>query len=230
MPTPLRGKVHWYDFGPIVGSELSSERPALIISNAALNRTTSVAIAAPLSTTQPPARHLRNHVFIEEAGSWASVRQLKTVNQAELGDELATATPAELASALEILVARLDRGQASGGTLQTDYGEEAISPGAVWETEFQQGEGQAEYRQMLVLDHNSGNQMAIMAEFEFRERQESIISMPVRLMETAGPASVRIHRVSSIDMGKRTVRRTGTVTGDDLHMIHAKLVRLLAAE
>ena len=86
MPTPTRGKVHWYDFGPIVGSELSDERPALIISNSALNHTTTVAIAAPLSTTPPSTRHLRNHVFIEDAASWASVRQIKTVSQQELGD------------------------------------------------------------------------------------------------------------------------------------------------
>ena len=230
MPTPLRGKVHWYDFGPIVGSELSSERPALIISNAALNRTTGVAIAAPLTNTQPPSRHLRNHVYIEDAGSWASVRQIKTVSQAELGDELATATPTELSTALEILVARLNEGQASIGTLHTDYGEEAISSGAVWETEFQQEDGQAEYRQMLILDYNVGNQMAVAAEIEFRERQESLISMPVRLMETNAPASVRIHRISSLDMEKRATRRTGTVTGDDLYTASTKLVRLLTAE
>lgn len=230
MPTAIRGKVYWYDFGPIVGSELSSERPALIISNSALNRTTSVAIAVPLSSTQPPARHLRNHVFIEEASSWASVRQLKTVSQAELGDELATATPGEMASTLEILVARLNSGQSPGGTLETGYGEEAISPGAVWEVEFQRDDGLAEYRRLLVLDHNAGNHMAITAELEFRERQESGISMPISLMETSGPACVRIHRISSVDISERAVRRTGTVTGDDLHMVYAKLFRLLAAE
>ena len=54
MPTPTRGEAHWYDFDPIVGSELSNERPAIIISNSGLNHTTTVATAAALSTTPPP--------------------------------------------------------------------------------------------------------------------------------------------------------------------------------
>ena len=227
MPTPIRGKVHWYDFGPIVGSELSSERPALIISNHLLNHTTTVAIAAPLSTTPPHARHFRNHVFIENAGSWASIRQIKTVNQADLGDELAEATPAELASAMEIIVARLFGGPGAHGILETDHGDEPISPGAVWETEFQQADGQTDYRHMLVLDYNAGNQMAITTELEFREQADSLISQPISLIGSDIPASARIHRVSSIDMGRRASKRTGTATGDDLHTVYAKLVRLL---
>lgn len=230
MPTPTRGKVHWYDFGPIVGSELSDERPALIISNSALNHTTTVAIAAPLSTTPPSTRHLRNHVFIEDAASWASVRQIKTVSQQELGDEIATATPAELASALEILAGRFFRSPGSEEILQTDYGEETITRGAVWETEFRQIDGQTNSHQLLVLDYNAANQMAIAADLDFRDREESTISKPVILMETGVPATVRIHRVLSVDMSRRAVRRTGTITGDDLHMVYSKLARLLSAD
>ena len=87
MPPPVRGSVHWYDFGPIVGNELSGIRPALIVSNSELNRALSVATAVPMSSAAPPARYLRNHVFIEAAESWASVRQVKTIDQSQLGRE-----------------------------------------------------------------------------------------------------------------------------------------------
>ena len=28
MPGALRGNVHWYDYGPVIGAELSDNRPA----------------------------------------------------------------------------------------------------------------------------------------------------------------------------------------------------------
>ena len=95
MPIAVRGSVHWYDYGPIVGNELSDRHPALIVSNTGLNRRLQVAIALPMSTTTPPDRHLQNYVLIEAAESWASVRQIKSVTQQKLGDKIAQATSAD---------------------------------------------------------------------------------------------------------------------------------------
>lgn len=168
MPSAVRGSVHWCDFGPIMGRELSSSRPALIISNTELNRSLSIAITIPMSTTAPPSRHLQNHVFIESADSWASARQIKAVDKRRLGAKIGEATTHELERILEILVARLARTRNRPGTILTQSGDEQIGPGTIWEVEFRAPDGPALPTQMLVLDYNNGNKMAIAVEVERR--------------------------------------------------------------
>ena len=56
MPHAVRGSVHWYDFGPVIGNELSGRRPALIVSNTKLNRHLSSAIALTPTGSQDGGR------------------------------------------------------------------------------------------------------------------------------------------------------------------------------
>lgn len=124
MPSAVRGDVHRYDFGPIVGNELSSYRPALIVSNTEFNRRLSLAIAAPTSTSAPQDRYVMNHVGIESTRSWASARQIKSVEQEKLGAKLGEATPEELEEVLEVIATRLWRTPLSPGFIQTPSGHE----------------------------------------------------------------------------------------------------------
>ena len=64
MPNARQGDVHWYDFGLVIGAELSGRRPALVISNDDFNRRFGVAIAVPTSTRLPAEEYRRQHVFI----------------------------------------------------------------------------------------------------------------------------------------------------------------------
>ena len=53
MPSAQQGDIHDYDFGPVIGADLSGRRPALIISNNKFNRSYGTAIALPMSRTMP---------------------------------------------------------------------------------------------------------------------------------------------------------------------------------
>ena len=53
MPPARQGDIHWYQFGPVIGAELSDHRPALIMSGDDVNRELEMAIALPTSTTMP---------------------------------------------------------------------------------------------------------------------------------------------------------------------------------
>ena len=64
MPPARQGDVHWYDYGPVIGAELSGHRPGLIISNDDVNRNLGVAITPPMSTAMPAERFRRQHIFI----------------------------------------------------------------------------------------------------------------------------------------------------------------------
>ena len=56
MATALRGNIHWHDFGPVTGAELSGNRPALIISNNFLNKSLTTAITVPNLKDQTPGK------------------------------------------------------------------------------------------------------------------------------------------------------------------------------
>ena len=86
MPSAQQGDIRDYDFGPVIGAELSGRRPALIISNNEFNRSHRTAIALPMSRTMPAGRYrTRQHVYAACTGSCASTRQIKPVHQRRLG-------------------------------------------------------------------------------------------------------------------------------------------------
>ena len=209
MPLAVRGSVYWYDYGLIIGNELSGSRPALIISNTELNRALSIAVAIPMSTTAPSEKHLRNHAFVEAAGSWASARQIQAVDQRRLGAKIAEAAAHELERILEILVARLASRINRPGIIQTESGDEQIGPGTIWEVEFRAPDGSVLPTQVLVLDYNDGNKMAIAVEVEHRLTPNSPVRIPINITGASQPASALVHRVRSIDVEARTATKTG---------------------
>ena len=52
-----QGDIHDYEFGPVIGAELSGRRPALVISNDEFNGHYRTAVALPMSTTMPAERY-----------------------------------------------------------------------------------------------------------------------------------------------------------------------------
>ena len=226
MPPAIRGSVHWYDFGPVVGNELSGNRPALIVSNSELNHGLSVAVGLPMSSAAPPGRHLRNHVFIETAESWASVRQIKTIDQSRLGDRIATAGADELEETVEILVQRLGK-QNNAGAIQAPQGEEQIGVGTLAVVDFHDEHGSSQRIEMLVLDYNQGNDIVIAVEVEYRTAPNSPVRIPIDVMDTSQSASALVHRVRSIDVGARSVHRTGAVSGESMMSVGQALLAAL---
>ena len=227
MPPAVRGSVYWYDYGPVIGNELSGSRPALIISNTELNRRLSIAVAIPMSSATPSSRHIQNHVFVEAANSWASVRQIKAIEQRRLGAKITDAAPHDLERILEILVARLDSRRNRPGTIQTPSGDEQIGPGTIWEVEFHAPDGSVLPTQMLVLDYNDGNKMAIAVEVEHRLSPDSPVRIPINMIGGTQPASALVHRVRSIDVEARTVIKTGVADEASLVSVGQALLSLV---
>ncbi len=220
MPSAARGSVHWYDYGPVVGNELSDVRPALIISSAELNHGLTVAITLPMSSTTPPVRHLRNHVFVESACSWASVRQIKSVDQGRLGDKIGEATSQELEKALEILVERLANTRNKPGVVLTQSGYERIEPGTIWDVEFH---AQGDTR-MLVIDYNDGNKMAVGVEVEYLQKPNSPVRVPININNSSESASALIHRARSFDAEARPMIKIDSVDEYSLMSVNSALL------
>ena len=64
METGLRGHIHWHDYGPVTGAELSRNRPALIVTSNLLSQRLTTAITVPTSKSEPRQRFPRQHVWL----------------------------------------------------------------------------------------------------------------------------------------------------------------------
>ena len=104
MATALRGNIHWHDFGPVIGAELSGNRPTLILSNNSLNKSLTTAITVPTSKTEPQERFRRQHIWLNESESYASARQLKSVLQDNLGECIGQAASQELEDVIRSII------------------------------------------------------------------------------------------------------------------------------
>lgn len=241
MPNANRGDVYDYDYGTIVAEELSDHRRALIISKNEVNTQLQVAISFPTSENAPAPRHYGNHVEIQNASSWASVRQIKSIDKECLGQYRGTATQEELEKALETLVARLARTQCTPGTINTTSGSKQIAKGTVWYAQFgtpdedpdSKGVEEDPGTPVFVLDYNDGNGIAIVAEVEFAQNPKSPVRVPITIThenQAQTAASVLIHRIRSIAAHVRLTEKIGEVDQPNINAVNGVLLGALDPE
>ena len=229
MPTARQGDIHWHDFGPVIGAELSSRRPALVISNDDFNSSPEydVAIVIPTSSTMPAYTHSDQHVFIAASGSWASAWQVKAVDRDQLDGFVGQATPDELEDVLDALALRFGHRHPSG-EIQTAAGPLSIAAGTLWDLTLAEPCHERYQRTVLVLDYNAGNNMAITVDVTPGEPSpHSPTSAPVNILDTERISTARVHRVRSIDASERELRPAGSVRSEDVGVVIDKLMTLL---
>lgn len=226
MPHARQGDIHRYDFGPVIGAELSGRRPALIISNDAFNRAFGVAIALPMSRTMPAQEHHRQHVHIAASDSWASSWQIKSIDQAKLGDRIGTASPDEMDAILESLLLRLEQ-RYDPGWVQTAVGFVPVGAGTLWNLTLRNpGQGERQVS-VLVLDYNAGNGMAIAVEVAQGEpRPGSPVVVPITIQDM-GAAGARVNIVRAIDLSERDILPANVVEPEDVNFVIERLLECL---
>ena len=232
MPPARQGDIHWYQFGPVIGAELSDHRPALIMSGDDVNRELAMAIALPTSTTMPAEESRTQHVRITSPDpkvpvSWASAWQVKSVVQRELGELSGRASCDELDRALEELLGRLDD-RHDPGLIEVQGRTLPIGAGTLWCLTLT-GPGRGEFSTtVLVLDYNAGNDMAITVDVGWQAPSpDSPVAAPVTVLGRNQVVSARVHVVRSIDTSCRTLRPAGEIKLQDVDVAVAKLRALL---
>ena len=226
MATALRGHIHWHDYGPVTGAELSGNRPALVVSNNLLNQRLTTAITLPTSKSEPHQRFRRQHVWLNESESHASTRQIKSVRQEELGDLVGRASNQELEHIITSITHRL-QSQQRAGRIETPQGPRLLNRGTVLQ-DTGQAEPEEDINGLLVLDYNAGNYMAVVVELEYRRRNiESPVAVPIRIDGEARTASALIHRIRSIDMSQRDLTPTGTAYTDSTQEAIGRLIQMI---
>lgn len=89
---PKRGDIWMVDFGSNVGSEIAKARPAIIVSSARYNETSSLITVIPVSKS---ARPMRTHVEISEnttsegvVEGFGKAEQIRTVSKGRFGEKI----------------------------------------------------------------------------------------------------------------------------------------------
>lgn len=228
MPRIRQGDIHDYDFGPVIGAELSGRRPALIISSDVFNEHYRTAIALPTSTAMPAERYrARQHVYIADIDSWASTRQVKAVRQGRLGAVMGRASLGELEDAIESLARRFTT-QHSTGEVATPEGVMSIEAGSLWRLPATGSGGRTFLTTMLVVDYNAGNNLAIMVEVEEREPRSSAPGdVPITVLNSDVATTPLVQRVRTIDASERDLTAMGMARPEEVGTVISRLLSMI---
>ncbi len=168
-----------------------------------------------------------HHTRIDEADSWASTRQIKSVHQGLLGDLIARASPDEMNSVILSIAQRLAH-QHAPGQIETIQGTFQISAGTIWDLHLEDTRGQDLASPILVIDYNAGNNMAAVADIEYAERAPSSpVAVPMIIRDSQQAASVLLHRVRSIDTTQRHLTPAGETHPEHMQAVTNRLISLI---
>ena len=223
-----QGDIHDYEFGPVIGAELSGRRPALIISTDEFNGSYGMAIALPMSTTMPAERYrTRQHVYIADTSSWASTRQVKAVHQRRLGAIMGRASPDELDDVIESLARRFTA-RHTPGEVATPDGIVPIGAGSLWQLPVTGPDGGTFVTTVLIVDYNAGNNLAITVEVEAREpRAGAPGDVPITLLESNVAATALVQRVRTIDARERDLTAAGRARPEEVGAVISRFLSMI---
>ena len=228
MPQIRQGDIHDYDFGPVIGAELSGRRPALVISTDEFNEHYRTAIALPMSTAMPAERYrTRQHVYIADTSSWASTRQVKAVHQSRLGALMGRTSPDEMDDAIESLATRFTT-RHSPGEVAAPEGVMPIEAGSLWRLPVAGQGGTTFLTTVLVVDYNAGNNLAITVEVEEREpRLAAPGDVPITVLNSDVAATALVQRVRTIDTSERDLTAIGMARPEEVEAVVSRLLSMI---
>ena len=228
MPSIRQGDIHDYDFGPVIGAELSGRRPALIISTDEFNGSYGTTIAVPMSRTMPAERYrTRQHVYISDTDSWASTRQIKAVHQRRLGTIRGRASPDELDDAIESLAGRFTTVHRPG-EVAIPEGILPIDAGSLWRLPVIDPDGRRFLATVLIVDYNAGNNLAITVEVEEREpRPGSPGDVPITMLDSNITATALVQWVRTIDASERDLTAAGLTRPEEVSAVISRFISMI---
>ncbi len=102
--TVKRYSIYWVDLNPVVSSEISKMRPAVVISDDLMNAHLQTVVVCPLTTKLHPA--WRSRIIIDCAGkpSEIAVDQIRTISKLRLKQEIDQLNQAEAEQLRQLIV------------------------------------------------------------------------------------------------------------------------------
>ena len=95
--------VYWVNLDPIVGREMAKRRPAVVVSDEAMNRHLDTVVVCPLTSNRHPRWRSRVGCTVGGVDGEIAIDQIRTVSRTRLGDILGTIDDSEAASVRHII-------------------------------------------------------------------------------------------------------------------------------
>lgn len=80
--------VYWVNLDPVIGSVLATTRPAVVISDDAMNRHLSTVVVCPLTSRLHPQWPSRIQTRLGDQDSEIAVDQIRTIDKKRIGEKL----------------------------------------------------------------------------------------------------------------------------------------------
>lgn len=212
MADILRGEVRWCDFGPWVGHELSGHRYGLVLSDAPFNHRFDATVVAPVTGSLPVLPH-RWHIPVCSDGSWAVVRQLRTVAASRLKRLLCTASLDQMEDVSHAVSRWL-------GEPSPVVGYETVVPGSIYRAQIPGLISGVYESDVLVLDYSPGNCMAVVMVASVGDVGNSVLNVPFQLNGDDRMRVVHAHQMRTISEG-RLKQRLGAVSLDVINQVES---------
>ncbi|OHE61812.1 MAG: hypothetical protein A2Z99_02430 [Treponema sp. GWB1_62_6] len=80
--------VYWVTLDPVVGKGIAKTRPAVVISDDAMNRILGIVVVCPITSRLHPRRPSRAQAVINGQPSEIAIDQIRTLDKARIGEKL----------------------------------------------------------------------------------------------------------------------------------------------
>jgi mRNA interferase MazF len=87
--------VYWVCLDPVRGSEIAKTRPAVVISDDAMNRLLETVVVCPLTSRLHPQWPSRVQVRVAKKDAEIAIDQIRTIDKSRLTDRIDSITPSK---------------------------------------------------------------------------------------------------------------------------------------
>jgi mRNA interferase MazF len=98
-----RYAVHWVNLDPVVGSEISKTRPAVIVGDDAMNEHLRTVVVCPVTSRLHPRWPFRVQARIAGKPAEIAVDQIRTVDRNRIGSRMGVLRPAVAAGVRHVV-------------------------------------------------------------------------------------------------------------------------------
>jgi mRNA interferase MazF len=98
-----RYAVYWVDLDPVRGSEIAKTRPALVVSDDAMNQMLSTVVVCPVTSRLHPRWPSRVRTSIAGRQAEIAIDQIRTIDKARLGERIDTIGAAAAAEVRHVI-------------------------------------------------------------------------------------------------------------------------------
>ncbi len=95
--------IYWVHLDPVIGSEMAKRRPAVVVSDDAMNRHLRTVVVCPITGAVHPRWPSRVQTTINRKNGEIAIDQIRTVSKRRLGEKVGDLSPSAAAAVRHVV-------------------------------------------------------------------------------------------------------------------------------